>query len=181
MRPESDAAGMRKSGRRRFPAALKKRFGFEKMGSDYERENERGADTGGEGRLRGHYRRYQHGASAADEAGRGGDERPTGRLKENDVSLYRRGEDYVLHRVVRVLPDSYEMRGDNCLRREQGITDGEILGVLTGFYRKGGRYCSVKDPRYRLYVRCVRLLYPLRRAYLYGRSTAAGIWHRLKG
>ena len=108
-------------------------------------------------------------------------ERPTGRLKENDVSLYRRGEDYVLHRVVRVLPDSYEMRGDNCLRREQGVTDGEILGVLTGFYRKGGRYCSVKDPRYRLYVRCVRLLYPLRRAYLYGRSTAAGIWHRLKG
>ena len=29
------------------------------------------------------------------------------RLKKYDVPLYRRGADYVLHRVVKVLPESY--------------------------------------------------------------------------
>ena len=31
-----------------------------------------------------------------------------GRLKKYDVPLYHRGEKYVLHRIVKVLPDSYD-------------------------------------------------------------------------
>ena len=30
-----------------------------------------------------------------------------GRLKKYDVPLYRRGDQYILHRIVKVLPDSY--------------------------------------------------------------------------
>lgn len=73
-----------------------------------------------------------------------------GRLKKYDVALYRRGSDYVLHRVVKVLPDSYVIRGDNCLNKEYGITDDQIIGVLTSFIRNGKQH-SCKDRNYRLY------------------------------
>ena len=57
-----------------------------------------------------------------------------GRLKKYDVPLYRRGyrrgEAYVLHRIVKVLPDSYVICGDNCFKKEYGIREEQILGVL---------------------------------------------------
>lgn len=105
-------------------------------------------------------------------------EKPTGRLKRNDVPLYRRGGDYVLHRIVKVLPDSYVILGDNCRNREYGITDGDIIGVLTAFYRKG-KYCTVTALRYRAYVFAVRMLRPFRLAYRMLRSIATRIYHKL--
>ncbi|MBR5543533.1 MAG: hypothetical protein IKU65_05510 [Oscillospiraceae bacterium] len=75
---------------------------------------------------------------------------PCGRLKKYDVPLYRRGEEYVLHRIVKVLPDSYVICGDNCENLEYGITDSDIIGVLSAFYRKD-KYYTVKHPLYRLY------------------------------
>ena len=73
------------------------------------------------------------------------------RCKTGDVVLYRRPPDrYVLHRVVEVLPESYVILGDNCLNREYGITDANILGVMTGFVRNGKEY-RVSDFSYRLY------------------------------
>lgn len=105
-------------------------------------------------------------------------EKPSGRLKENDVPLYRRGENYVLHRIVKVLPDSYVILGDNCRRREYGITDDDIIGVLKEFYRKG-KHRSVTDRSYRAYVRLVRLCYPLRLVYWTARTAAARVYHRL--
>lgn len=58
-----------------------------------------------------------------------------GRLKKFDVPLYRVGDRYVLHRIIKVLPDSYVIRGDNLAEKEYGITDENILGVMTSFYR----------------------------------------------
>lgn len=75
---------------------------------------------------------------------------PKGRLKKYDVPLYRRGDEYVLHRVVKVLPDSYVIRGDNCENNEYGITDNDIIGVLYAFYRKN-KYVEVTNLRYRIY------------------------------
>ena len=60
---------------------------------------------------------------------------PCGRLRRFDVALYKRDDRYVLHRVVEVLADSYVICGDNCIGREHDITDADVLGVLTGFYR----------------------------------------------
>lgn len=84
-----------------------------------------------------------------------------GRLKKYDVPLYKRGNKYILHRIIKVLPDSYVICGDNCIQKEYGITDREILGVLTGFYRKG-KQMDMDSFAYRLYVRVWCAMYPMR-------------------
>ena len=74
-----------------------------------------------------------------------------GRCAVGDVVLYRRPPDqYVLHRVIEVRSEDYVILGDNCFSREYGITDGDILGVMTGFVR-GGKAHSVDERGYRLY------------------------------
>lgn len=89
-----------------------------------------------------------------------------GRLKRYDIPLYRRDSgQYVLHRVMKVRGDDYILCGDNRFRRESGITDRQILGVLTGILRDG-RECSFRDWRYRLYVFFWCDLFPVRAAIL---------------
>ena len=86
--------------------------------------------------------------------------KPDGRLKKYDVALYKRGESYVLHRVIKVLPDSYIIRGDNCLAKEYGITDGDVIGKLKSFYRKE-KEINMMSISYRLYSRLIIVLHPL--------------------
>lgn len=86
--------------------------------------------------------------------------KPEGRLKKYDVALYKRGDSFVLHRVIEVLPDSYVIRGDNCLAKEYGITDEDVLGVLTGYYRRN-REKSMKSFGYKLYSRLIVTAHPL--------------------
>ena len=74
------------------------------------------------------------------------------RCRAGDVVLYRRPPDrYVLHCVVEVRPEDYVILGDNCITKETGIRDEDILGVMTGFVR-GGRRHSIREPGYRLYT-----------------------------
>ena len=79
-------------------------------------------------------------------------EKPTGRLKKGDVALYTRDSgEYVLHRVMKVLPDSYVFCGDNHFVLEYGVTDKNVLGVMRGYY-KGEKYVNVsKSFGYKLY------------------------------
>ena len=74
----------------------------------------------------------------------------TARCKAGDVVLYRRGEQYVLHRIVEVREKEYVILGDNCINREYGISDNDILGVMTCFVR-GGKEHSISETGYRLY------------------------------
>ena len=83
-----------------------------------------------------------------------------GRLKKYDVALYKRGDSYVLHRVIKVLPDSYIIRGDNCIAKEYGITDANILGKLTGFMR-GEKEINMSGAPYKLYSRLICALHPI--------------------
>ena len=83
------------------------------------------------------------------------------RLKRYDVPLYRRGDDYVLHRIVAVKPEGYVICGDNCMKREYNITDQQIIGVLDGFYRDG-KEVDMNGWKYRLYSRVWVALYPVR-------------------
>ena len=77
--------------------------------------------------------------------------RGPGRLKAGDVVLYRRPPDkYVLHRIVEVREKDYVILGDNCVNREYGITDDDILGIMTGFVRDGKQH-TVTERGYRLY------------------------------
>ena len=74
-----------------------------------------------------------------------------GRLKKYDVPLYKVGDKYILHRIIEVLPDSYVIRGDNCVNKEYGITDEHILGVLTSFHRDG-KEVNMSGFGYKTYV-----------------------------
>lgn len=87
--------------------------------------------------------------------------KPTGRLKKYDAPLYRRGSRYVLHRIVKVRAEDYVICGDNCIHRERGVTDDQIVGKLAAVIRKG-RYIPVSSRGYRLYVRTWCGLYRLR-------------------
>ena len=87
---------------------------------------------------------------------------PEGRLKKYDVCLYaRKSGVHVLHRVIKVRPTDYVMRGDNCDYTEYGITDEDLIGVMTGFWR-GDRFVDVTSRAYRLYVHLNHLTYPIR-------------------
>jgi hypothetical protein len=65
-------------------------------------------------------------------------ERPCGRLKKYDCPLYvRRDGTHVLHRILKVRKNDYVICGDHCTKKEYGITDEDIIGVLTGIIRDG--------------------------------------------
>ena len=86
--------------------------------------------------------------------------RPADRLRKYDAALYKRGEAYVLHRVIGVKEDVYLIRGDNTYAQERVPADA-VIGVLTEFVRKGKKY-TVSDRGYRLYVRIWCAVYPAR-------------------
>ncbi|MBQ5926679.1 MAG: S24/S26 family peptidase [Clostridia bacterium] len=87
-----------------------------------------------------------------------------GRLKPLDVALYKRGEHYILHRVLKVTDTGYIIRGDNCYADEI-VPEECILGVLTEFFRKDEHYfCD--DKKYLRYVRRRLKSYPVRRFYV---------------
>ena len=73
------------------------------------------------------------------------------RCRAGDVVLYRRPPGrYVLHRVIEVRPDDYVILGDNCVNKEYGIRDDDIIAVMTGYIRKGREH-SISEKGYRLY------------------------------
>lgn len=95
-------------------------------------------------------------------------ERPTGRLKRLDIPLYRRDNgQYVLHRIIRVRKNDYVLCGDNRWSREYGITDRNIIGVLTAVIRDG-KELPLTGWRFRLYAHLWCGLFPVRTAVLRG-------------
>ena len=85
----------------------------------------------------------------------------TDKLSVYDVALYRRGDKYVLHRVVELVNDGYIMRGDNCYY-DEFVTFQEVLGVLTEFYHNGKNVLCT-DKKYLRYARRRVKNYPIRR------------------
>lgn len=82
-------------------------------------------------------------------------------LRKYDVPLYKRQDDYVLHRIVKVTPKGYVICGDNCLNREYGITDQQIIGVLSEFIR-GEKEVDLNSIEYKSYCRIWVATYPVR-------------------
>ncbi len=98
--------------------------------------------------------------------------KPSGRLQMLDVALYFRREtdSYVVHRVVGFKRDmTYVMLGDNNFQREYGISDDDIIGVVTNYYHKG-RMRSVNDITYRIYCNFWYYSRPVRRLWRMGKS-----------
>lgn len=102
-----------------------------------------------------------------------------GRLKKYDVPLYKRNSDYVLHRIIEVREDSYVIRGDNCMEKEYGITDEQILGVLTGFYR-GAKKVDMNGMGYKFYARFWHVLFPIRKLFIHMKWKAGKVYRFLR-
>lgn len=77
--------------------------------------------------------------------------RPVAPLKPYDVILYKRDNgQYVLHRILKCRAKDYLISGDNRWFLESGITDRNVLGIMTGVIRDG-KMISVQeltDPKY---------------------------------
>ena len=86
------------------------------------------------------------------------------RLQRLDVALYRRGDAYVLHRVLQPIEGGYIIRGDNCYSDEK-VPESAVIGVLTEFFRKGKHfYCT--DKKYIKYAEKRLKTYKMRRFFV---------------
>ena len=104
-----------------------------------------------------------------------------GRCKKYDVALYKRpatGE-YVLHRVVKVRENGYVILGDNCLNKEYGIKEDEVIGVMTSFVRDGKEY-PVSHKGYRLYASVWYMLYPIRKVWMIGKGKCRKLLQKVR-
>ncbi len=87
----------------------------------------------------------------------------TERLKPLDVALYKRGSDYVLHRVLEITDWGYIIRGDNCYANEN-VPEETVIGVLTEFYRKD-KHVLCTNEKYLRYAKRRISTYPVRRVF----------------
>lgn len=89
-------------------------------------------------------------------------------LSVGDLPLYRRKDGaFVLHRIIKVNNDgTYVLCGDNQFIKETGITDNEMIGVVTDITRDGKNF-PVTNKKYQSYVKrgitFFAFRYPLRR------------------
>lgn len=85
----------------------------------------------------------------------------TGRCKKYDAVLYKRGDRYILHRILKVLPDTYVIAGDHNTFLDPPVTDDMILGVMTRVIRDG-KSITPDNFWYKVYVHLWCDFYPIR-------------------
>ena len=88
----------------------------------------------------------------------------TERLKRLDVALYKRGEDYILHRVLKSVDGGYIIRGDNCYA-DENVPEDAVIGVLTEFFRKD-KHILCTDEKYIRYAEKRLKTYKFRRFFV---------------
>ena len=88
----------------------------------------------------------------------------TERLKRLDVALYKRGDDYVLHRVLAPVEGGYIIRGDNCYA-DENVPEEAVFGVLTEFFRKD-KHILCTDKKYLRYAERRVKTYRFRRFFV---------------
>ena len=85
----------------------------------------------------------------------------SGRYKKYDVVLYKRNEAYILHRILKVLPEGYTIAGDHNSFLDLPVTDDMILGVMTRAIRDG-KSITPDNFWYKVYVHLWCDFYPIR-------------------
>ena len=84
-----------------------------------------------------------------------------GRYKKYDVVLYNRDGRYILHRILKVLPDRYIIAGDHNTFLDPPVTDDMILGFMTRVVRNG-KDITPDNFWYKVYVHLWCDFYPIR-------------------
>lgn len=92
------------------------------------------------------------------------------RLRPLDIALYRRGNAYILHRVITVTENGYRTIGDNCITYEN-VPESTVIGYLDVFWR-GERCYNPRNGAWHLYARIWHALLPARRALKRTRAAA---------
>ena len=88
----------------------------------------------------------------------------TEKLKRLDVALYKRGDAYILHRVLAPTDTGYIIRGDNCYS-DENVPEEAVIGVLTEFFRKG-KHIFCTDEKYVAYANKRLKTYKTRRFFV---------------
>lgn len=84
-------------------------------------------------------------------------------LKKGDVPLYRRTSGkLVMHRIIQVNKDSYDLCGDAQVQIEYHVPKSNMIGVVKSYTRKG-KYYSSNGIKNRIYSRLWILLLPFRK------------------
>jgi len=90
----------------------------------------------------------------------------TRKLKKYDIVLYKRNNNQaVLHRIVRIKGDYFDMLGDNQFQIERNIPRESIIAIMEGLYR-GEQYLvmnSIKQKSYAWFRINFRFLRRIRR------------------
>ena len=106
--------------------------------------------------------------------------RGAGRFHKYDAVLFLRDNgEYVLHRILRVNPDSYWIVGDNCISGET-VREEQVLGILTEIQRDG-KTISVTSKGYVAFVRVWCFLFPLRAVWLRGAGLLRALGRKITG
>lgn len=71
--------------------------------------------------------------------------------QKGDVVLYQWDGIYVMHRIADIVPEGYIMLGDGNQFKEEPLSEDRIYLKAEGFLRNG-RYISVQNKLYRIYV-----------------------------
>ncbi len=104
----------------------------------------------------------------------------SGVLKKYDVALYKVNSRYILHRIIKVLPQKgyYIIRGDNTYRKEI-VPIASVIAYLDSFNRNG-KHHSTKDFSYRTYSVLWNAIYPIRFVIHASLSVCRKVYHKLK-
>lgn len=97
----------------------------------------------------------------------------TQRLNRLDVALYKRGDAYVLHRVLEQTETGYIIRGDNCYTDEI-VPEEAVIGVLTEFFQ-ADKHIFCTDAEYIAYAEKHLKSYPTRRFFVQLKSVLLAI------
>lgn len=81
--------------------------------------------------------------------------------RKYDVVLYKRGEQYILHRILKVFPNKYILAGDHNTFIDPPVTDEMILGVMTRVIRDG-KSITPDNIWYKAYVHLWCDFFPIR-------------------
>ena len=77
---------------------------------------------------------------------------PQKRAKKNDILLFSMRENYVLHRVIGEQRDGcYVLCGDNRRHCERGVSEDNVIAVVTGI-KRDGRPMKMDSFIYRTYL-----------------------------